>query len=98
MSKLSGGKARRSPPTRYPPQPTESAQGADHPVGQPPKAPRRRRRGASIVRSFTRPVRYAALLAGALSVLAFPSLNLEFLAWFGLVRSEEHTSELQSLR
>jgi apolipoprotein N-acyltransferase len=30
-------------------------------------------------------VRYAALLAGALPVLAFGSLNLEFLAWFGLV-------------
>jgi apolipoprotein N-acyltransferase len=30
-------------------------------------------------------VRYAALLAGAVPVLAFPSLNLEFLAWFGLV-------------
>src|ERR1022692_4482206 len=45
---------------------------------------RRRRSGAAIVRSFTRPARYAALLAGAVPVLAFPSLNLEFLAWCGL--------------
>jgi apolipoprotein N-acyltransferase len=37
------------------------------------------------LRALTRPERYAALLAGALPVLAFPSLNLEFLAWFGLV-------------
>jgi apolipoprotein N-acyltransferase len=34
---------------------------------------------------LTRPARYAALLAGAVPVLAFPSLNLEFLAWCGLV-------------
>jgi apolipoprotein N-acyltransferase len=34
---------------------------------------------------LARPARYAALVAGALPVLAFPSLNLEFLAWFGLV-------------
>jgi apolipoprotein N-acyltransferase len=42
-----------------------------------------RRRG--FVRAMTRPERYAGLLAGALPVLAFPSLNLEFLAWVGLV-------------
>jgi apolipoprotein N-acyltransferase len=30
-------------------------------------------------------VRYAALLSGALLVLAFPAANLEFLAWVGLV-------------
>src|SRR5262249_510736 len=36
-------------------------------------------------RGFTRPSRYAALLAGAVPVLAFPSLDLEFLAWIGLV-------------
>jgi len=35
--------------------------------------------------ALTRPWRWAALLAGALPVLAFPSLNLEYLAWFGLV-------------
>jgi apolipoprotein N-acyltransferase len=46
---------------------------------------RRRVRGAAFLRSFTRPARYAALLAGAVPVLAFPSLNLEFLAWCGLV-------------
>ena len=46
---------------------------------------RRRGRGRGFVRALTRPERYAALLAGALPVLAFPSLNLEFLAWFGLV-------------
>ena len=45
----------------------------------------RRRRGAALLRSFTRPARYAALLTGAVPVLAFPSLNLEFLAWCGLV-------------
>jgi len=37
------------------------------------------------LRALTRYERYAALLAGALPVLAFPSLNLELLAWFGLV-------------
>jgi apolipoprotein N-acyltransferase len=36
-------------------------------------------------RAFTSPARYAALVAGALPVLAFPRLNLEFLGWCGLV-------------
>ena len=36
-------------------------------------------------RGLAQPVRYAALLAGALPVLAFPSPDLEFVAWFGLV-------------
>ena len=36
-------------------------------------------------RGFARPARYAALLAGALPVFAFPAPNLEFLAWIGLV-------------
>ncbi len=36
-------------------------------------------------RALAKPVRYAALAAGALPVLAFPAANLEFLAWFGLV-------------
>jgi apolipoprotein N-acyltransferase len=36
-------------------------------------------------RSFAQPARYAALLAGALPVLAFPAPNLEFVAWVGLV-------------
>ncbi|HEY2550212.1 MAG TPA: apolipoprotein N-acyltransferase [Streptosporangiaceae bacterium] len=36
-------------------------------------------------RALTRPVRWAALLAGALPVLAFPAPNLEILAWLGLV-------------
>jgi apolipoprotein N-acyltransferase len=36
-------------------------------------------------RAFKQPVHYAALAAGALPVLAFPSANLEWLAWFGLV-------------
>ncbi len=36
-------------------------------------------------RWFAQPLRYAALLAGALPVLAFPAPDLEFLAWFGLV-------------
>ncbi len=38
-----------------------------------------------LLRGLTKPVRYAALLAGALPALAFPDPNLEFLAWFGLV-------------
>jgi apolipoprotein N-acyltransferase len=38
-----------------------------------------------LARSLAQPVRYAALAAGALPVLAFPAPNLEFLAWFGLV-------------
>ena len=36
-------------------------------------------------RGFRQPARYAALLAGALPVLAFPAANLEFLGWIGLV-------------
>ena len=36
-------------------------------------------------RAFAQPPRYAALAAGALPVLAFPALNLEFLGWCGLV-------------
>ncbi len=36
-------------------------------------------------RGFTRPARYAALVAGAVPVLAFPAPNLEFVAWVGLV-------------
>jgi apolipoprotein N-acyltransferase len=36
-------------------------------------------------RALSQPARYAALLAGALPVLAFPAPNLELLAWVGLV-------------
>jgi apolipoprotein N-acyltransferase len=36
-------------------------------------------------RALGRPLRYAALVAGALPALAFPAPNLEFVAWFGLV-------------
>lgn len=36
-------------------------------------------------RAFAKPLRYAALAAGALPTLAFPQLNLEFLGWCGLV-------------
>ena len=57
---------------------------ADSSAASPGRA-RRGGRGAAIGCSFTRPARYAALLAGAVPVLAFPSLNLEFLAWCGLV-------------
>ncbi len=39
----------------------------------------------SVWRGLAKPVRYAALAAGALPVLAFPATNLEFVAWFGLV-------------
>ena len=39
----------------------------------------------AILRGLAKPVRYLALLAGALPALAFPDANLEFLAWFGLV-------------
>jgi apolipoprotein N-acyltransferase len=39
----------------------------------------------AILRGLRKPVRYAALLAGALPVLAFPEPDLAFLAWFGLV-------------
>ena len=63
-----------------------STQSADPAIPRSPEQPeRRRRRGRGFVRALTRPARYAALLAGALPILAFPSLNLEFLAWFGLV-------------
>ena len=36
-------------------------------------------------RGFAQPVHYAALICGALPVLAFPAPNLEFIAWFALV-------------
>ena len=39
----------------------------------------------AVWRALTKPARYAALVAGALPVLAFPAPNLEFLAWFALV-------------
>ena len=65
---------------------TMSTQSADPAIPRSPERPERRRRGGSgFLRALARPARYAALLAGALPVLAFPSLNLEFLAWFGLV-------------
>jgi len=36
-------------------------------------------------RGLTRPARWAAFIAGAVPVLAFPGLDLEFVAWFGAV-------------
>jgi len=39
----------------------------------------------AVWRAFAQPLRYAALGAGALPILAFPELNLEFLGWCGLV-------------
>ena len=39
----------------------------------------------AVLRGLAKPIRYGVLAAGALPVLAFPGLNLEFLAWFGLV-------------
>jgi apolipoprotein N-acyltransferase len=39
----------------------------------------------AVWRALAKPARYAALVAGALPVLAFPGPNLEFLAWFALV-------------
>jgi apolipoprotein N-acyltransferase len=39
----------------------------------------------TVWRALTKPIRYAALAAGVLPVLAFPAANFEFLAWFGLV-------------
>ena len=39
----------------------------------------------AVWRALTKPARYAALVAGALPVLAFPAPDLEFLAWFALV-------------
>jgi apolipoprotein N-acyltransferase len=38
-----------------------------------------------IRRAFGQPARWAALVAGGIPVLAFPSANLEFLGWIGLV-------------
>ena len=40
---------------------------------------------AALWRGLAKPSRYAVLVAGALPVLAFPRLNLEFLGWCGLV-------------
>jgi apolipoprotein N-acyltransferase len=76
----SAGPGRRAPGTVSSGQPESPP-----PAAGQPKAVRRRRRGAAFVHACTRPERYAALFAGALPVLAFGSLNLEFLAWFGLV-------------
>jgi apolipoprotein N-acyltransferase len=42
-------------------------------------------RNVAFWRAFSRPARYAAIVAGALPALAFPAPNLEFVAWFGLV-------------
>jgi apolipoprotein N-acyltransferase len=39
----------------------------------------------AVWRAFAQPLRYAALGAGVLPILAFPQLNLEFLGWCGLV-------------
>jgi apolipoprotein N-acyltransferase len=39
----------------------------------------------SFWRGFRQPARYAALVAGAIPVLAFPAANLEWLAWVGLI-------------
>jgi apolipoprotein N-acyltransferase len=39
----------------------------------------------SFWRGFRQPARYAALVAGAIPVLAFPAANLEWLGWVGLV-------------
>ncbi len=50
------------------------------------RPPGERKNGSMAVwRALTQPARYAALVAGALPVLAFPAPNLEFLAWFALV-------------
>ncbi len=94
MSKQSGGQERGSPSAEFPPRATGTPLAADQPSlgddhlrqgSDQPQNGARRRLGRSIARVFSRPVHYAALLAGALPVLAFGSLNLEFLAWFGLV-------------
>ena len=39
----------------------------------------------AVWRALTKPARYAALVAGALPVLAFPAPDFGFLAWFALV-------------
>ncbi|HXL17391.1 MAG TPA: hypothetical protein VN961_07720, partial [Streptosporangiaceae bacterium] len=94
MSKQSGGQERGSSSAEFPPPATGTPLAADQPSpgddhlrqgSDQPQKGARRRLGRSIARVFSRPVRYAGLLAGALPVLAFGSLNLEFLAWFGLV-------------
>jgi len=36
-------------------------------------------------RAFGQPARWAALVSGAIPILAFPAANLEFLGWIGLV-------------
>ena len=64
--------SRRLPSTRFP--------GG---LGELPA--RRDNRAVAFWRGFAQPARYAALLLGALPVLAFPAPNLEFLGWVGLV-------------
>jgi apolipoprotein N-acyltransferase len=56
-----------------------------HVAGGTPVRGRRNNGVMAFWRGLMQPIRYAALLAGALPVLAFPAPNLEFLAWFGLV-------------
>src|SRR6266702_3874513 len=53
-------------------------------LSTPSAGERRPSRSARVLRAFTQPARYSALLAGAVPVLAFPALALEFLAWVGL--------------
>jgi apolipoprotein N-acyltransferase len=50
-------------------------------AGRPP----RHNESMAFWRALAKPLRWAALVAGALPVLAFPAPNLEFLAWFALV-------------
>src|SRR6266700_7142641 len=54
-------------------------------LSTPSAGERRPSMSARVLRAFTQPARYSALLAGAVPVLAFPALDLEFLAWVGLV-------------
>jgi len=56
-----------------------------HVTGGPLAGERRDNGVMAFWRALMKPIRYAALAAGALPVLAFPAPNLEFLAWFGLV-------------
>ncbi len=75
------GPAATGPAATGPGEPTSTT---GPPAGASPPH-RRESRWRWFWRGLTRPWHWAALLAGALPVLAFPSLNLEFLAWVGLV-------------
>ena len=86
--RLAGGGARlghgRRPRLGHWPE-SGAAASAVRPAGRHIRPVAQHNRNVTFGRSLRQPVRYAALLSGAIPVLAFPAANLEFLGWIGLV-------------